>query len=75
MSTLFINEKYYNKLLEPNVEKVLNLYGYLNREDYLKKLINFLNEKYPFLNISNIKFMDGKLLFRQRRQEKSRRMF
>ena len=58
MSTLFINEKYYNKLLEPNVEKVLNLYGYLNREDYLKKLINFLNEKYPFLNISNIKFMD-----------------
>ena len=47
MAKLVINKGLYEKL-RTHVEtgKVLKLYGYQNHEDFLKRVILFLNEKY-----------------------------
>lgn len=57
MSTLFINQKYYDKFLESNSKKVIQLYGYADRDVYFKEIIKFLNDKYSFLNVSNFEIM------------------
>lgn len=54
MSTLYISQKYYDKFLEPNAQKVIQLYGFSDRDTYFREIIKFLNIKYPFLNIDNL---------------------
>ena len=60
MSILYINKKYYDKFLETDSLTVINLYGYKNRDDFFEKIIDFLNQKYPFLNITQLSLMSSK---------------
>lgn len=58
MSTLFITDKFYNKFIEDeSAKKVINIYGYPNRDSFFNSIISFLNTRYPFLNIDNVDLM------------------
>ena len=58
MSKLFITQKYYDKFLTGDAKKVIQLYGFNNRDSYFKGIIDYLNSKYPYLNIDDIEIMD-----------------
>ncbi len=57
MSKLYITKKYYDKFLENDAKKVIQLYGFSNRDQYFESIIKFLNNKYSFLNIDSIEIM------------------
>ena len=57
MSILYINRKYYDKFLETDALKVIQLYNFSDRDDFLRKIIVFLNARYPFLNITEWRLM------------------
>ena len=46
MSKLYVTQKYYDKFLENDAKKVIQLYGFSNRDKYFDAIINFLNKKY-----------------------------
>ena len=43
MSTLYVTQKYYDKFLENDSKKVIQLYGFSGRDQYFNGIINFLN--------------------------------
>ena len=57
MSKLYVTQKYYDKFLERDARKVIGLYGFSNRDEYFDGIINYLNKKYPYLNIDSIEIM------------------
>lgn len=57
MSTLYITQKYYDKFLETDSKKVIQLYGFKDRNIYFDSIIKFLNSKYSFLKIENLQIM------------------
>lgn len=57
MSKLIISNEFFDKLdLEDN-KKVLRVYGYNSKEDFLYGVINTLNDNYNFLNIDGWDFL------------------
>lgn len=59
MSKLFITQRYYDKFIEGDAKKVIRLYGFANRDEYFSGIINYLNEKYPFLELDGIDIMSA----------------
>ena len=57
MSKLYITQKYYDKFLENDAKKVIQLYGFSDRDKYFNAIINFLNKKYPYLYIDSLEIM------------------
>lgn len=57
MSKLYVTQRYYDKFLERDARKVIGLYGFSNRDEYFDGIINYLNKKYPYLNIDSIEIM------------------
>ncbi len=53
---IIISEKFFDKLQKEYL--ILNVYGYVSPEEYLKKLMEKLNETYEFFNISGYNFLN-----------------
>lgn len=57
MSKLFITQRYYDKFIDKDANKVIRLYGFSDRDKYFEGIIHYLNDKYPFLNLDGIDIM------------------
>lgn len=58
MSKLYVTKRYYDKFIDGDAKKVIQLYGFNNRDAYFNGIISYLNDKYSFLNIDGIEIMD-----------------
>lgn len=57
MSKLYVTQRYYDKFIEGEAKKVIQLYGFTDREDYFKEVVNFLNTVYSWLDIDGVEIM------------------
>lgn len=57
MAKLFITQRYYDKFANGDAKKVIRLYGFADRDAYFCGIVNYLNEKYPFLELDGIDIM------------------
>jgi len=57
MSKLYVTQKYYDKFLESDARKVIRIYGFSDREKYFDGITQYLNKKYPYLNIDSVEIM------------------
>ena len=57
MSKLYVTEKYYDKFDSGDAKKVIELYGFANKNKYFEGIIQYLNSKYPFLELDGIEIM------------------
>ena len=57
MSKLYITQKYYDKFIEEEAKKVIQLYGFSDREEYFREVCNFLNKVYSWLDIDDYEIM------------------
>ena len=57
MSKLYISQKYYDKFLDGDPLKVIQLYGFKNRDKYFESILEFLNSKYDYLKLDGIEIM------------------
>lgn len=60
MSTLYINQKFYERMGESDVSTVLALYNYKDRDSFFNAICIFLNQEYPFLGIDGFEMMNYK---------------
>lgn len=60
MSKLYITQRFYEKFSnDDSAKKVIALYGYRGRDAFFSGIIQYLNSKYPFLQIDGISIMDS----------------
>lgn len=57
MNKLVINKKFFEKLDNENNKKVLKIYGYYSKEDFIQQVINELNTEYNFLRVEGYEFL------------------
>ena len=61
MSKLYVTQKYYDKFIEGEAKKVIQLYGFSDRDEYFKEVCKFLNEVYSWLDVEGIEIMSPEL--------------
>ena len=57
MSKLVISNEFFRKLDAEDNKRILRIYGYNSKEEFLKACIRTLNENYNFLNIDGWEFL------------------